>query len=402
MRPNLTTSAGRGVYRVQTTVGHGVESVRRNRRDSRWLLRDHLAHGLSSLPRVRTCGRRMTDRSEGVGLVYDESSGVAHYSRVQTCGSGWACPVCAPKIRAARAAEVETGLAAHFAAGGSAEFVSVTLRHHKGDRLRDLLDVLQTCLRKIRSGRTWQTWRDTYGIVGVIAAREITHGESGWHPHAHLVVLFDHALTDDQRDALSGAFRARWAKLVKAETGRQLHAVHGVDWRRVVGDWDHGQEIARYLVKVEAAGLGGVGRGLGNELARGDLKVARRESSTPAEIVTRLVALGDVADMDLWHEYERATRGLPILTWSKGLRVRLGLVADAPTDEELAAAEVGGDEVVSLGWDDWHRLVETPGARTRLLRLLEAGRGGLPSGWLRLVLDPSGLGVPIGPQSDGP
>jgi hypothetical protein len=63
------------------------------------------------------------------------------------------------------------------------------------------------------------------------------------------------------------------------------------------------------------------------------------------------------------------------------LHVRIGLVAVEATDEELAAAVVGGDVLTFLGWEDWRRLLAVDG-RARLLRAVEQADGALPKGWL--------------------
>jgi hypothetical protein len=70
-------------------------------------------------------------------------------------------------------------------------------------------------------------------------------------------------------------------------------------------------------------------------------KAACREAALPC---ANPRPTGDVADLDVWLEFEEASYGRQQLTWSKGLREIAGLAAQEATDEELAAEEVGADE----------------------------------------------------------
>ncbi len=84
---------------------------------------------------------------------------------------------------------------------------------------------------------------------------------------------------------------------------------------------------------------------------RGDLKRGRRRASlTPFEILERAIA-GDSRSLALWREYERATKGRNALTWSPGLKARLGV--DELLTDELAASTASGPVVVELTDTQW-------------------------------------------------
>jgi hypothetical protein len=110
---------------------------------------------------------------------------------------------------------------------------------------------------------------------------------------------------------------------------------------------------------------------------------------TPFEILDGFRWTGDLADLALWHEYERASRGHQAITWSKGLRKLLA--APARTDEELAAEEVGGDIVTLIEASAWRAITVVPGLPGYLLD--EAERGGASA--VRAVL--AGYGIEAGP-----
>ena len=62
----------------------------------------------------------------------------AGYAGLSTCASVWACPCCAARIAARRAAELVAVRTAVRLMGGTAYLVTLTVRHHKGhwlDRL---------------------------------------------------------------------------------------------------------------------------------------------------------------------------------------------------------------------------------------------------------------------------
>ncbi|WP_331558632.1 hypothetical protein [Actinomycetospora sp.] len=59
----------------------------------------------------------------------------AGFEGLVTCGSVWACAVCAAKVAAKRAEELAVVLDAVHAAGGSAFMLTMTIRHNAGDRL---------------------------------------------------------------------------------------------------------------------------------------------------------------------------------------------------------------------------------------------------------------------------
>jgi hypothetical protein len=75
----------------------------------------------------------------------------------------------------------------------------------------------------------------------------------------------------------------------------------------------------------------------------------------------------------LWREYERATKGRQAITWSKGLRQLLAVTER--TDEEIAAEEIGGEDLAVIHGDDWRHIVRIPGLPSLILDHVE--RGGL-------------------------
>jgi hypothetical protein len=102
-------------------------------------------------------------------------------------------------------------------------------------------------------------------------------------------------------------------------------------------------DLGAYLTKVEGKGDGW---GVGQEMARGDLKRGGG-SLVPFDLLADFVATGDVRSASLWQEFEAATFGRPAIRWSPGLKAAL-LVEDV-SDVEAAAAE-GEDVETYFRW----------------------------------------------------
>jgi hypothetical protein len=127
--------------------------------------------------------------------------------------------------------------------------------------------------------------------------------------------------------------------------GRMPHGAARVNITRCSSAEDAGQ----YIAKTQDV------RAVGNEMARADLKQGRAGGRTPFEIFDDFRWTGDADDLAVWREYERATKGRQAITWSKGLRALLA-VAER-TDEEIAAEEIGGEDLAVIHGDDWRRIV---------------------------------------------
>ena len=305
----------------------------------------------------------------------------AHVSGIHRCGSPWACLLCAPTIRERRAVEIDQALAVHLDRGGSALFVTLTLRHRLADVLEPRLAAVSGALGRVLRGSGWERRRDALGYVGSIRAVEVTDGGNGWHPHNHSLFLFDRMLTPCEVDDFGRWLFGRWEGVVTGQGFGDLDPAHGVDVRPVHGAGD----LAGYLCKVE----GGWGAGL--ELARSDLK-----RSSPLSHLFDFAATGDMASASRWVEYEQATFGKRALRWSAGLRALLLGNDDEVADADLAASE-GADLTLMRALIDhaeWNAHVRV-GRSAHLLSELEQVGALL----LMLCPNPQPLEVPCGELS---
>jgi len=297
-------------------------------------------------PRPARCRWRV---ASVVGVHSPAGEHGAHFSGLERCGSIWSCPVCAAVIRAERARDIAAALESAHRLGHGIAFATLTLRHTADDALADNLDALLQAWRKVQTWRDWLKLSKRLGHLGTIRAVEVTIGFNGWHPHAHLALIFDQPLTEPQRVMLESELAAIWVRAVEKVGARLPSLEHGVNVQLADGA---GVQIAGYLAKVQET----VGRqrlGIAKELARGDLKRGRAGSATPFELLDD--ETGNGRTRALWAEYVAATKGRRAFGWSRGLREYLLPEDEELTDEEVLDAAESGDLVGLVDAESWDR-----------------------------------------------
>lgn len=288
----------------------------------------------------------------------------AHYGGLQTCGSVWACPVCAAKISERRRAELQTLIAAHHAAGGVVLLVTRTVPHERRDNLEELLDRIASAEISYKAHRDYKTLVKAFGLVGRVRAVEVTHGHAnGWHPHVHELLFLARAVDlasleeDLSRIWQGAALRAGLALPSRA---------HGL----TVQD---GSQAAKYASKW----------GLESELTQWHRKRGKVASRTPFDLLRSVLLEDDWQASELFREYAEAFHGRHQLQFSQGLKHRYDIaeVSDAAlVDRQDADAVLLG----VLDLDQW-RLVCRANQRGALLEVAAV------SGWFGVVKMLDGL-----------
>ena len=356
----------RPVGRPRLVCGEN-DSPHRSRRHLRAWLWEHV-HRQDH--RVATCGRFPIS---GEPIAVRRAPGGAHHvAGVQSCGSVWACPCCAPKVRARRAQELDDALRAHLDTGGGALLVTVTLPHDRDEALDAVWSRLGACWTRLMAGRGPEQLRG-FGWVGTVRSVEVTHGANGWHVHAHAVLFLTAPVDLVDQARLLLWLRGRWGRV----TGAELDG-HAVDVRVI----EHPDAaVAAYVTGWSA----------GAELARGDVKRARGGRS-PMQLLTD-AAEGDQGAWRAFREFLTASKGKRAVVWSRGLRGRLLGDEDGPSDDQVAA-ETTPDAVVVAHIDPsaW-RVLQRAGAVAHLVDHIEdhgtTGLRGVLEEWglLRLRVD---------------
>ncbi len=204
------------------------EDAARERRNERWAMRRRLWE-LSSLERVRACGRvARTTGGPVLRVSGDAGQRRAGLAGLVSCGSPWACPTCAVKIGARRSEEIRQVIAGMDAAGGSAALITFTVRHHRGHPLAASWDAL----RYAWGGSCPVAVHGRAGHVrgGRLVRRRGGHlrrGTRTWHPHLHVLVMFDGPLSDDMIGELAGRWHLRFERAV----ARRGYTSGGAPWR---------------------------------------------------------------------------------------------------------------------------------------------------------------------------
>lgn len=313
-----------------------VLPARSERRSERYAARRKVRR-LTRLDRVRACGRVPIGQQVSIRL----SEGVAGVAGVETCGSVWACPVCAAKVAARRAGEVAALIDWAGQQGHSVLLLTLTMRHHAGQGLGQCWAALSKAWAAVTSGRGWIADRDQFGVLGWIRAVEVTHGQAGWHVHIHALLIVRREVDDLDASILGERMFSRWQQALR-RNGFDAWSDHGGLDVRVVA-MSSGDRVAGYLAKAMAwETVGGAG------------KAGRRASRTPFQILADIFEDFLAADADLWFEFERVSRGRRQMTWSRGLRDLAGLRSEV-SDEEVAAEELGSaaDDLIVLAGSAW-------------------------------------------------
>jgi len=345
------------------------EVLRRDRRKKRYARRAML-WDYSSLRSIRGCGREVRAGSNGeVGLRV--ADGRASLAGLQHCGSH-ACPVCSSRIAFERKNELARAVEAWEAQGGHLALLTLTMRHHYGNKLEHMWDSLSYAWGAVASGKRWQKEKSRYGMVGFVRAVELMVKPSetrGWetsdeHLHTHILLFIDKPLTPEQLHDWREGIVGRWTRAL-ARKGLEALPV-GQDLRSVTGS---GAAFAEYFNKS-----GDNGEKIALELTHGAQKTAKKVGSrTPWGVLDDAI-LGDADALGWWNDYEQIQRGRRRLLWSRGLRELLNLDEER-TDEDLANEELGDkdDTILYITPEGWAALVAVPYRIPALLDAAEIG-----------------------------
>ncbi|HEY6542707.1 MAG TPA: hypothetical protein VIZ18_17315 [Ktedonobacteraceae bacterium] len=346
-----------GGYVPAASVGE-----RWQRLEARYKLRAAL-RGVTGLRRLTTCGLPL-----GGDIIVRLKGDVHHYTGISTCGSGWACPVCAAKIRYHRANEVSRALIAALHQDMGAAFVTRTITHSAEDKLGVTLGLLAEGRRYVFNQPVVKAMRRTAEYIGSIAAKEITYGYNGWHPHTHDIEYYSHKLSLEDFAGLSSVYYDYLDRFYNQHGFDGLSRQHGVRVEPVELD---GVALAKYLAKLQEGGE--VMLHTAQELTRWDLKHGRAGSLMPFDIIANFLETGDMELLELWKEYELASFARSVIRFTPGLRARLLPQEAEQTDEELAALEIGGAEIVRFtGWF-YRKIAAVSGLEGKVLTALDTG-----------------------------
>ena len=323
------------------------------RRGHRGLVKDH--HKALALCGLGTYGEKH-ERNPQAHLVCDHFEGKAGFRRVAGCRSSWACPVCSAANSARRTRALKPQVRRHMANGGTAWLLTLTMRHKRNIALAESLMVLSGAWSSMTSGKGWEGLLAT-GDVQWVRGFDVTHGQHGWHPHVHVLLLPDAAWGDGSK--LAGNILARWRKKLVALGWDSVEAAQ--DCRCV----DDPEKAAAYAVAPAAV----------YDPTAMAMKRARKDagSRTPFEILEGANGTSK-RDKALWVEYVQAVKGRQQVTCSKGLTFDLKKVNEANDENGYEPPDI----IAGIGREAVNEL-DRAGMSAPLLDAVEA-RAGNPEG----------------------
>ena len=324
----------------------------------------------SILPTSRTAKcLRIRAHGQQAQVWRSKEFGTASYGGLQTCGSVWACPVCAAKIAERRRAEVVAAMTAHKAAGGCVNMLTLTTPHGRNDNLAELLAKQAKAIQAFWKDFTACKVLEEMGTVGQIRALEVTNGRrsaanNGWHPHFH-ILLFCGSGVDLAR--FSPAQMQAWAdRLYERWAAKCLAFGLGLPSREHGLKLDDGSYAAAYAAKW----------GLEHEMTKGHTKKAKQGSETPFDLLRAVLAdPDDKQAAALFKEFAETFKGKRQLHWSKGLKARFAI--EEVADEQLVDRLEDDAELQGLlTLDQWRDVLAAKG---RAVVLCCAASGGWPA-----------------------
>ena len=315
-----------------------------------------IAKDLLPKERVSICLRtrikkRGNDYYEDIKVWQHLNAGKAFYSGLAVCGSVWTCPVCASKISERRKNELHKATTAHKQAKGYLAMLTLTIRHKRTDKLDALLDAFNEATSKMMKRKEFSVIREEMGIIGRVKALEVTHGQNGWHPHAHIVIFYENE-TDLTK------MRKRMYKLWDAaceKFGLSTTESYGIDLQGA----DH---VQAYLAKHGSWSIE-------QEMTKSHIKKGRESNMTPFDLLRDVLHNDDDYSKALYREYAVSFKGKRQLHWSRGLKDHFAITDK--TDEELAKEKVEQADLLGLITSDQWREIIRRDQRAQLLTNIE-------------------------------
>lgn len=348
-RGSLSTSRYTREIHTQAAIQSGLDTRRAGMKKRYSLQRQAqtilYTAGVEPKKQHRTvwCHRHVVTEG-GIPVMRKLDAGSARLGKVKTCGSVWACPVCASKVAETRRRELAYAMEQHIATGGYAYLATLTFPHYRGQALEELMEPFTKARQSFQNSRKWKAVMEAAEKIGVVNSLEVTYGAgNGWHPHLHMLVFckpgaFGEGEPDDQGRLLSKAIenlRGEWVRLLEK---RGLVDAGNREWASRYGlDIRGGKKAAEYIAKWGHDEQWG----MSSELTSSHAKVGTRETwgsnhhYTPFQLLA-MSATGDGHATCAYREFVAAFDGKRMLTWSKGLKDHFGV---AEMDDEEAAEQ---------------------------------------------------------------
>jgi hypothetical protein len=334
----------------------------------RYILQSTVRNLLPNNKRISACNRVITAGFNFVSVKYNSERKSARYGNLCRCESGWICPVCAVALSERRRFELLQAVAAAKTLGMTPIHIIYTMKHSRGQALRELLHILIQAYDAANSGRAGVKMRAKLGFFKPVRGLEVTEGskgfDNGWHPHLHVLMFVSEAIVELEESPEEYAEKVRteiWPRWERALEKFGGSALEDFGLKVRTGDTYTAEYIAKYGREPREKKWS-----IEREIAKSNVKVAREDGRTPFALLED-AQKGDVEAAILFIEFAEAIKGRSQLHWAKGLKEMLQievlndreaiawgagyisrLLIDRETWSEISKKELRGDVVASI------------------------------------------------------
>lgn len=287
--------------------------------------------------RVRICLR--SRNGDYVSVHRHNKTNTSFFGGLMVCGSVWTCPVCAAKISEKRREEIKTAFDMHTSNSGFISMLTLTFSHQFNDRLEDILKKFGQATQKFMSGKAYQNLRNEMGLIGRIRVFEVTYGDNGFHPHAHIALFYtkfvDLQFMREKMYALWEKACSKFELKTSYDYGLDLQSAEDADdYISKHGTWS-----------------------LEQELSKSHIKKAKNGSLSPFDFLRIYLQNEDEKYLCLFREYAKCFKGKRQIQWSQGLKNRF--ILEDKSDEELAKEKIEEADLLGLlDYDQWKQVLK--------------------------------------------
>lgn len=290
---------------------------------------------------------------------------------------------------AGRKGEIENILTRAAARGWSSLFITVTLQHHTGSRLAELLKGLTESWRFVFSGDKTGERRCLERVKAQIKTVEVRYGRNGWHPHLHILLLTDETglseieagLLEDEIGETIFSRYARKAEKLGFLAAREAYNCHPV---RIAG------AAAHYVTKIE--------QNIELELTSHETKESASRSYTAFQLLAAYdrgqeKIYGQSVEA-LYREFAQATKGKRQVSYSREIKSLLDI--EEKSDEEFtqeAESEQKEERVLAVVDTPLWRVVCGRKLRAALLDVADSGDEERVRAWLSALAESASIPI---------
>jgi hypothetical protein len=310
--------------------------------------------GVKNSHRFHNCLSAGRVKNEFNVSIYSNSDQTCTYKGLQTCGSRSACPLCSIRLCEMSRQDVLKASNAHLKSGGGFALFTLTIPHTRKDKLSTLVRKSTLARNKFNENDAVKYIFKKMKRIGYVRGFENKHGAYGWHPHQHFLFYLESTLSEQQRAEIQASLLVYW-QLACVSVGLKKPNQHGLDFMSCSDPLKASAYIVKDAFEVTYSNTKGSKRGSVNPF---DLL-----SNEPYKFGSRKA---------LFREYYKATKGLAMVYWSRGLKKLFNINT---TDNDEQAIYTYDDAqytipVVELNILDW-KLVRKYDLRCDLLEYTE-------------------------------